>query len=389
MRRKQIVFMLLAALLCALLTGALADSSSTLRTCVPDTHTITVDCGKNGGVWVGKEWRTGKFTLEVPRLGSLTLKAEGSSGYRVEEILVKPEEKAAVHGSKLILSGVYEDKTVTISFRAYTPSPYQPTDAERLYDSLLGTGNGVNQLNIVFDEDWWPRDYDLLPIRQGKALYIQAVEDEPGSVLRRLALRASQISRLTGEEELETLHFTNGGLTVTLDLRELTEGPIAWLLKQSCLRGLRKVDLDDMPTDPQALKKVVLTARDLNHTRIEVRTLPSETEQGAWQAKIYLRADNAELDVTDLLTTMQVTFPAPPLTAEEQDARITAGEAFFLPAMQEPDSCACWNVAYEWQRTEAEVYWTSSRRIAPYRMLVQEAVLGDDGWYRPVPEETE
>lgn len=43
--------------------------------------------------------------------------------------------------------------------------PWLSTTGSDLYDRALGTGSGLEQLNIVFDGEYQPQDYQLLNVK--------------------------------------------------------------------------------------------------------------------------------------------------------------------------------------------------------------------------------
>ncbi len=376
MRNKRMVWILFPVLICILLSCAMAESSSTLRTEVPAEHTVT--CKGNGGVRVDGVRYTGTFEIRVPRLSDVTLTAEPGNGCQVKEITVSPKAGAKVSGKRVTLAGLYEDKQITVTF-----GKEKTADAEWLYDSLLGTGGGMGQLDIVYDNAWLPEDYRLLPIRQGNTLFIEALLSRGEKTAQRsLVLRADQIRRLAGEEEMPLLHFRSGEITATLDLNELTAGAMAWLLRESSRQGLDAIRPEDMPADDAELAQIELTWRELDHTRIELRITPDELVQDAWRMQVFLRADDAELDVTAYVPSLRADVAAPPVKKQVREERLLAGTLYWLPAEQEPDRCDCYTVTYPKNSEDAKVSRVLNRRIRPERLLMQEALPGEDGLYR-------
>lgn len=363
---KKFVAFLLAAL-CALLpaAGALAENT-TVKTIVPGSHTITIDCGEGGSVSVDGQTYTGVFTLDVERLGTLTLQIAADEGWALSQITASPSAGVSISDGSLVLANVYEAKTITIRFVQLpeptptpTPTPTakptasptltatataEPTDTatptpsptatatatakptvvpveclgNTLYDDYLGTGEGLGQLSIVFDAEYVPKDYELLPVVKCDELLICAKPDEAGQTVRRsLILSTRQLQRLHEDCELGTLLFRNGSLTVLTNMVELYTGRMAKLMALGYEQSWESISLDKI--DWEALPEVELTAAQLSEARIEVCVIPELTddEREGYSVQVFLRRGDELLEVTTLVESLTVCLNVDGLLTEE------------------------------------------------------------------------
>lgn len=401
--KKLLVFLLAA--LCALLpaAGALAEST-TVKTVVPSSHTITIDCGEGGSVAADGQTQTGVFTLDVERLGTLAVEITADEGWTLNQVTASPAAGVTISGNRIILADVYEDKTLTIRFSRMpeptptntpvptptnTPEPTptntpvptptntpvptptntlepEPTNTSTptakptaaasptpkatataaasptptvtakpaavpvesldnvLYDGYLGTGEGLGQLSIVFDEEYTPKDYELLPVVKGNELLICAKPDEAGQTVRRsLILSARQLQRLHEDCELGALLFRNGSMTVLADMAELYSGRMAKLMALGYEQGWENIPLDEI--DWEALPEAELTAAQLSEARIEVCIIPelTEDEREGYSVQVFLRRDDALLEVTELVESLMVCLDTDELLTEENREQFT------------------------------------------------------------------
>lgn len=361
---KKFVAFLLAAL-CVLLpaAGTLAENT-TVKTVVPGSHTITIICGEGGSVSVGGQSYTGVFTLDVERLGTLVLEIAVDKGWALSQVIASSAAGVTISGNRITLANVYEDKTLTIRFirlpeptptRTPTPTPANtptptasptptaeptaiatPTATVKptvvpvegldnmLYDDYLGTGEGLGQLSIVFDAEYAPEDYELLPVVRGNELLICAKPDEADQTVRRsLILSASQLQRLYEDCELETLLFRNGSLTVLADMAELYTGRMAKLMALGYEQGWESISPDKI--DWETLPEAELTAAQRSGVRLEVCVIPelTEDEREGYSVQVFLRRGDELLEVTTLVESLTVCLDVDGLLTDENREHFT------------------------------------------------------------------
>lgn len=96
--------------------------------------------------------------------------------------------------------------------------PWLSTTGSELYDRALGTGSGLEQLNIMFDGEYQPQDYQLLNVKpdnetQKNTVLLRACLDQNGDVARRsLILSAAQLIKLAQTQQTEQMIFENAEL---------------------------------------------------------------------------------------------------------------------------------------------------------------------------------
>ena len=127
--KKLTVLLCALALLCSFCLPVFADSTVTITTTVPSTHTITVKQADGAAVTCnGKSGTT--FTVE--RLSQPQLLVRPDSGRVVTRVLVNGVDvTASVQDGSYTLPAVYEDLTITVKTDAApqttTPSPQATT----------------------------------------------------------------------------------------------------------------------------------------------------------------------------------------------------------------------------------------------------------------------
>ena len=375
---KRLITILLAAL-CALLPAfaALAEST-TLKTEVPSTHTITIVCGEHGGVVIGGKKYSGAFTVEAPRLGTLAVTAYPDSGYGVAQIEAEDLTDVTIKGPRVTLANIYDENTLTISFYElpdddsdggqssgtgtlepevdvedpvlYEPMPeignpilkeppladvtvipWRTPIGNNLYDSFIGTGNGLWQTSIVFDGDYQPEDYELLDVfiddeAQGNSALVCAFPDEAGKVARRsLILSADQMVRLVQEQETEYIIFENGSAIVEMDMADLLGGDMQKLMAL-LLSGEEEVSEETLARDWSLVEAMVIPAAELAAIDVEVRIVPIEREDGSvgYTVSVWLRRGDRELSVSSMIPSLTVCIAVDHLVTEENFDTFTA-----------------------------------------------------------------
>ena len=207
--RKYLAWILAA--LCAFLPATamgVENHHTQITTTLPRAHTITVVCGEGGAVRVGETVYTGAQSFTAERLATFRLEAVPEAGYRLSQVMAQPSQSVSLSGNTITIDHVYEDKTLTLSFvyeqaiptptanptptasptpttsptPTASPTPTTSTGANEddesheetaessttstpvfdlpgvmpqgnvLYDHYLGTGYGLGELGIVYDE---------------------------------------------------------------------------------------------------------------------------------------------------------------------------------------------------------------------------------------------
>lgn len=329
---KKLLSILLAALYALLPLAALAETTTTtLKTTVPSEHTITIVCGEHGSVKIGGKTYRGTFTIQVPRLGDLTIRANPDDGYGLWKIEAADMDGVTIDGRKITLSSVHGDNTLTIRFYKLPDAETdEPTDEERLHDGCLGTGTGFHLLHIVFDGNYAPEDYELLNIRpedvqQPNSVLVSALFDEDEKAARRsLILTAAQLTKLRQTQETELLIFENGDAMVRMDMTDLLDGDMRKLMAL-ILSGKEMITADTLSRDWSQMETPVLTPAQLARIKVEVRITPVELADGsaAYEISVWLRWGDRELDVTSMIPSLTVCMKVDGLVAEENRESFT------------------------------------------------------------------
>ena len=157
-----------------------------------------------------------------------------------------------------------------------------------LYDDYLGTGSGLKELGILYDEDYELDEYELLAVLNNKdwadgnmLLVIAQPEDNGSYAQHSLMLSGLQLARLWQEKQIQWIEMRSGEAGVLLRIDELLSGNVAkyvdWALR------------DPEAAKPEAvenLPEVELTAVQLEHVRFEVRIEPGE--EGTYRFGVYV-----------------------------------------------------------------------------------------------------
>lgn len=274
-----------------------------------------------------------------------------------------------------------------------------------LYDEYLGTGEGVRQLSIVFDEEYAMEDYELLPIVEDDTLLVCAKPDEDGlTASRSLILSALQIERLRQDSLLEKLVFRNGDMLVTADMPELCTGRVAGLIQMGLSRNLTEIE-------PEALEELTgaeppeaeLTAAELAQARIEVCVVPVTLESGreGYSVQVFLRMRDERLDVSAMIESLAVNLAVTALAEEEgfeQLARrysvaaatpeeaVLKSELRILPE-ERPEESERFDVTIPEDVSDPIVLYSESTALRPYETIVMTAPYAGPGIYMLVENE--
>lgn len=327
---KKLLSILLAALCALLPLAALAETTTTLKTTVPSEHTITIVCGEHGSVKINGKTYKGTFTIQVPRLGDMTIRANPDDGYGLWKIEAADMDGVTIDGRKITLSSVHSDNTLIIRFYKLPDTENdEPTDAEQLHDGYLGTGTGFHLLHIVFDGDYAPEDYELLNIRTEdeelpNSVLVSALFDEDEKAARRsLILTAAQLTKLRQTQETERLIFENGDAMVRMDMADLLDGDMRKLMAL-ILSGEETITADTLSRDWSQMEDSILTPAQLARIKVETRITPLELADGAaYEISVWLRWGDRELDVTGMIPSLTVCMKVDGLVTEENRESFT------------------------------------------------------------------
>lgn len=341
---------MLAALFALLpVAGLAADNRDTqITTTLPEEHTITVVCGAGGGFRVNGTVYTGEKAFAVERLSAFELEAVPDAEYRLSQVKAQPSGSVSTSGNMVTIGSVYEDKTLTLSFvreepkptptptptptltptptATPTPTPSRTEDGETdesdtstafdlpyvipkgnvLYDRYLGTGVGLSELGIVYDEAYELDEYELLAVlyeedrAQENTLLVVAQPDEDGTYAQRsLVLSGLQLARLWQEKKIEWIELRSGDASALVRIEELLSGDaaklIAWALRDP--QGAQ-------PDIAKNLPAVKLTVAELRNIRIEVRVTPAEAE--GYQIGVYAWYDGRQIAISELAPSLTI-----------------------------------------------------------------------------------
>ena len=381
--RRYLVWMLAALFALLPVAGLAADNRDTqITTTLPEEHTITVVCGADGGFRVNGTVYTGEKAFAVERLSAFELEAVPDAGYRLSQVKAQPSGSVSTSGNMVTIGSVYEDKTLTQSFvreepkptptptptptltptptptptatptptptasaathtASPTPTPSRTEDGETdesdtstafdlpyvipkgnvLYDRYLGTGVGLSELGIVYDEAYELDEYELLAVlyeedqAEVNTLLVVAQPDEDGTYAQRsLVLSGLQLARLWQEKKIEWIELRSGDASALVRIEELLSGDsaklIAWALR------------DPQAAQPDIAKNlpaVKLTVAELRNIRIEVRVTPAEAE--GYQIGVYAWYDGRQIAISELAPSLTIGLNA----GEQGDEAARAG----------------------------------------------------------------
>ena len=190
-----------------------------------------------------------------------------------------------------------------------------------LYDRYLGTGVGLSELGIVYDEAYELDEYELLAVlyeedqAEVNTLLVVAQPDEDGTYAQRsLVLSGLQLARLWQEKKIEWIELRSGDASALVRIEELLSGDsaklIAWALR------------DPQAAQPDIAKNlpaVKLTVAELRNIRIEVRVTPAEAE--GYQIGVYAWYDGRQIAISELAPSLTIGLNA----GEQGDEAARAG----------------------------------------------------------------
>lgn len=359
---KRILAILLAALCALLPIAALAENATTIKTSVPSSHTIAINCGKHGSVVIDGKTYEGTFTIEAERLGTLVIKARPDDGYGLSEITAEHLIGVTIKGRTVTLSNVYMENTLNISFykkpvtddgeetpdEPFEPMPEvdepileepslgdvvvlpeeEPT-GNTLYDDYLGDGTGNvggihGPTSIVFDAEYLPKDYELLNVMiddelQDNSMLVCALPNEEGEAEQRsLILSAAQLVKMAQNHETEHVIFENGDGFAVVDMVDLLGGDVQKLMAL-ILSGEEEITPETLERDWSLVEPVVIPAWQLAKIRVETRIVPVETEDGSvvYEVSVWLRWDDQVLDISGMIPSLIVCLNVDALISEE------------------------------------------------------------------------
>ena len=191
--------------------------------------------------------------------------------------------------------------------------PEETPSGNTLYDVYLGTGDGLEQLSIVYDENYQPDGYEMLStIVEDEAhrnnIVVCAMPDESGEVRQRsMIVSVDQLVKIVQKHDTEHIVFENGDGFAVLQSDDVLGGDlpkVMALIRQGATAELLRegiYSLDELPM-------VTLSADDLAAIDVEVRVAPVVLEDSAtaYAYSVWLRWDGGELDATGYLTDFTV-----------------------------------------------------------------------------------
>ncbi|MDO5425534.1 MAG: hypothetical protein Q4F41_17620 [Eubacteriales bacterium] len=119
---------LLLALLFLLPAATATAETTRLQTTVPSTHTLTLDCGPGGSLRLDGQTYTGTVTLTLPRFGDAVIELLPDAGYELSSCIADPADGTTQTETTLTISGIYQDKTVTVRFTNSEEPSESPTE---------------------------------------------------------------------------------------------------------------------------------------------------------------------------------------------------------------------------------------------------------------------
>lgn len=199
--------------------------------------------------------------------------------------------------------------------------PYVIPKGNVLYDRYLGTGVGLSELGIVYDEAYELDEYELLAVlyeedrAQENTLLVVSQPGEDGTYAQRsLVLSGLQLARLWQEKKIERIELRSGDASALVRIEELLSGDaaklIAWALRDP--QGAQ-------PDIAKNLPAVKLTVAELRNIRIEVRVTPAEAE--GYQIGVYAWYDGRQIAISELAPSLTIGLNA----GEQGDEAARAG----------------------------------------------------------------
>ena len=193
--------------------------------------------------------------------------------------------------------------------------------------SYLGTGDGLSELGVVYDETYGLDEYELLAAlydedrAEGNMLLVVAQPDEDGAYAQRsLMLSGLQLARLWQEKDIQWIELRNGEAGALIRIEELLSGDAAKFIDWAL------ADPDAaQPEEAWELPDAELTAGQLGNIRIEVRIAPDE--QGGYRFGVYAWYAGVQQAIGELTPSFQVCISAGEQGGEEERAAYVAAHA--------------------------------------------------------------
>ena len=202
--------------------------------------------------------------------------------------------------------------------------PFVEPRGNVLYDSYLGTGSGLDEMGIVYDETYGLDEYELLAALYNEdqanenMLLVIAQPGEDGAYAQRsLVLTGIQLARLWQEKGIQWIGLRSGEVGALIRIEELLYGDAAKFINWALA--------DPGAAQPEAardLPEVELTARQLGDIRIEVRIAP-EGEDG-YRFGVYAWYADVQQEIGELIPSFQVCISAGEQGSEEERAAYAA-----------------------------------------------------------------
>lgn len=271
-----------------------------------------------------------------------------------------------------------------------------------LYDEYLGTGDGMNQLDIVQNAQGETQDYELLPVvydegeQDNNLLLVNAQMGEDGQYKElNLTMSAMQLARLWQDKSLNQLELRSGDASATLRIDELLSGDVASFINEA----LSNPDTAD-PNDVQNLPEAGLTSDQLSRVKLEICIAPVDgaDESQGYTLSAYAKYGGHSWTITSLVPSLNVCMNAGEFADEEERSRfaqshaLTAtdahGKTRFLDGwlvetpVRSTGSAEHFDIKYE--DGQAKVQYDANAKIDPYCRYVLCAKWDGDAVYRMV-----
>ncbi len=203
-----------------------------------------------------------------------------------------------------------------------------------LYAEYLGTGEGWEQLGIVWNGESTAADYDLLVAgntviicTQGDTIEMSDGEQEIAAD-RSLILSGAQLARLLNEKEKKQLVFEMDSVMLVLDIEDLLGGSLSKLMTLA-LSGEEEITEETLKLDFDAMEETVLTEEQLTAVEIEIRLKPVVSVDGrnGYDISVWMLWDKQELEVSQLIPSLSVALEADGLFEEEEKTEFAMNHA--------------------------------------------------------------
>ena len=175
-----------------------------------------------------------------------------------------------------------------------------------LYDRYLGTGVGLSELGVVYDETYGLDEYELLVVlcdedqAQENELLVIAQPGEDGTYAQRsLVLSGLQLARLWQEKKIEWIELRSGDASALVRIEELLSGDAAKFIDWALANPEAA-----RPEEAWNLPAVKLTVAELRKIRIEVRVTPVEAD--GYRIGVYAWYDGRQTAISELAPSLTI-----------------------------------------------------------------------------------